>query len=1157
MTELPREEDAEVTTSPVFDPSLPSNEQGKTFLGKTSSASSWPGDIDPVPKRTIPLTVTRAANPFFADFQPQNSSVFSLFDSLDHTDGYKLCDVKVSYTIFGYHADWTRDPLYGPIEGQSAFDRLKACGLTCDLKDYAYTSVDKTRSINASQLTDPSKNNQQDTIGSLRTICHGSMFDLNFRQLTGEKDWLKYPGDDIQKKFVTSHPLSVGTNAMDALFGWLRAQDGDQSELRKHLMKLQTFVLDTNDDLDSQLQAEDMLSTNNFISIPGGTEWHFAQPDKQPGNSSTDTAPIVPSADAMRSLQKLNNLQGLLDAFLRQRDRFKRDIFDIWWKCLCSKDRETFNARHAFSELRRYWSEDFGRGDYRINELQTALKPLREALNVQMPIYSTKTPDFVIQQDPTLLVSGTSSGWPQNFNDDLAVRLPGQEMFDPVIAKVDFPKYLEFQDLFRQKMSYTIFDASSRLLFEAAALRDRKTTTNSLGRPPLYYNDKDRFTGDNGWFPLYIEWEAEYYHIPFDKWEFKACGPESRYGYCLKEDVDLSTLSSIREDYRIISGRTPLLPQAAANLESTLRQVFSKINPDQLNGIMDSLARDQLLADVRSLEYLSAPMSGFTDQLTTRQQGTHFSPASYHQGGDNPVVVPEAKVVEDIIPLTDADFLIMDGSCTTTPYATLADMPSDTARISPFKPCTHGQFKFTKFNIMDRFGQVVDGIRTTIDSSGKKSQNPLFPCLGDSYSVQELQTQAGKANTVIQREDGLNSFVQLPPSINQHARINAHYVTVDTATKNWRRIQEWQNPVKGWLVVDYANTSIQIFSTDGTFVREYNVVGGNINTRPFSSDASASAKLDPLMNGLLSQFGNPAYLLRLFQNISQTIDATQASPSHYVESMVSILGKPLALVTCGYSMQVAQAPLTNQYGSVLDYEKAPSASVTDYNFSIKLGDKDNVFDGLFGLFGNRSGSTFDFTKFQCYHDPEQSKRPQLQTLKPFYMDVTDASHTNPVEYDYMSYEDNKLNIFAALVDPFTPINIYSALLPVKQLSIPPWCLASGIGRIASFFKTGPILLANDIPTYDSSKDVSKDYTLDALPQPNGSIAIPAVTAADWRWLQPYAQSDGSTKYNALGVQTPSTKPLWETPPYVITEGYLQMAKPFTAPNKSAKNANTV
>lgn len=490
-----------------------------------------------------------------------------------------------------------------------------------------------------------------------------------------------------------------------------------------------------------------------------------------------------------------------------------------------------------------------------------------------------------------------------------------------------------------------------------------------------------------------------------------------------------------------------------------------------------------------------------------------------------------------------------------TPFATLMDLPADIDKYSPFKPVTHGQFRFTKFNILDKFGQVVVGIDRVLSDQGTMTHNPLFPCLGETYS---LETFDSKANAVMQRSDNWCSFVQIPPCINQPARVNASFVTRYNNTNGyshaWRRIEEWENPVEGWIVVNSANVSLQLFTADGRFVREYSVLNGQVTTHPFAADTTAAADVDPLMAQLMQRFDqSPKSLTSMFQSINTTVQAVQANPSHYAESMLSILGRPLALTTFGFNIELESPPLTDQ--STFKTSRTATPSVTDYNFSIKIGDGDNVFDGLYGLFKEytkppKSNTYFMLDQFYSYHSSDSGLQPPIVTTKPIW--PTPSSIPN-----YTEFVDMNTTIFAALVDPFTPVHIYSALLPIKQLQLPSWTVDRAMARLASFFRKGPTLIASDVPTFHPNTStqtfvVDRDIPLDDPKQPvqTGEIAVPAVSVGDWNWLQPYATSSSNSglKYNELAVKNPDTAPRWERAPYVVTEGYLQMKKPFTAPD---------
>ena len=172
--------------------------------------------------------------------------------------------------------------------------------------------------------------------------------------------------------------------------------------------------------------------------------------------------------------------------------------------------------------------------------------------------------------------------------------------------------------------------------------------------------------------------------------------------------------------------------------------------------------------------------------------------------------------------------------------------------------------------------------------------------------------------------------------------------------------------------------------------------------------------------------------------------------------------------------------------------------------------------------------------------------PTNTTLQPFY--------ANPHTDDVQTQRNDAMQIFPAIIDPFTAVHIYTALLPIAQLKLPPWILSTQLKNIASFFKIGPLLLPSDVPACDDTKVVTENYKLDDPAMQgmlNGEIELPNVGLADWGWLQPYYDYKdlgyGNTKYNILDVKNQKVKPTWTGGPATAVEGYLQMKKGFGAP----------
>ncbi|MCJ1256561.1 hypothetical protein MMC24_004383 [Lignoscripta atroalba] len=1172
IQDIPASEDLEVTSSPYIDDGPNDYVPGQSFLGRSCRLDQWDSSMGKTQANTVSLTVSRATNPYFADYQPSNCGVFSFFDDLtEPLSGNKYTNANVSYVIIGYHANESVDPLDDPKGfSRSRMDRLRSCLM--DIKSLGTLSLEDQEWL------------QGGSGPALQTICHGSLFNLawnqnwyvgseqyNFVDLNYQVGQLTYPGDMIQAAFWNSHPLSVGTNPIDALFGWLKAQTGSQGGtisstsdielIKKQLTKIQTLVLDMNDDIDSQLQAEDLLATNNFLPSSHGVRWQFKTTSTQSGT--------IPTQTQINQLRLLNAKQAILNAVLRENKRLQLELFSQWWTYISDRDPNNPGSKTPLAQLISQNVTDIVRKLQANGSVSTSgtivfnLTQEISSLNSQLSVKSATEPSFYIQRDPTMFIAGLSSKWPSDFNEELQVRLDGQNMLgindaaaqnlDNIPFTGDFASSGDIATLLNNKIPSGLVNPILRLLTEA-----QYNNTSPAGGtvPPEYINKGDRFTNQQGWFPLFIEWEVEYYNIPFEFWEFVPQGLEGRIGYRVKAGISLDTDigPDPQGDYRVLKGRCPIVPSSSAILEATLKQVFSRLSPDELDSYLSADDRASLLANVKKLEFLSTPMSSFTDQIITRSSaGVHMKPISFSNGVSNPQPISDPSHVANEIGIDQ--YLHLVGTQTdSAPFASGVSIPGDKTKYSPFKPCLHGQFRFTKLNIIDKFGQIVQGMQDGVNASGGSGPQtyPLFPCVGDSYSVDARSD--GFANTLQPRQDGLCPFVQLPPSINQPTRVNAEFVTevIPSSPTQWRPMDEWENPVQGWIVINYANFSFQIFTPDGQFIREFGIASGKPDGRPFPPDDTLYARASPFLRGLMLSFADPEYLIGFFETISAAVESTQAAPSHYADSMLSILGRPLALVRFGISMQLADPPLVNQC-TVAPLKGVTEESITQYEFPLKIGDKDNIHDGLFGYFPSAStseGCGFDLTTFYSYHAPSTTQgsdpskpMPTNTTLSPFYVD--------PHVTDYAKDTNEMLKIFAGVVDPFTAVNCYTALLPIRQLQLPPWTIEQGLSALAAFFKFGPIMIPYDLPPFDSTKVITKDYRLDdsSAPTQTGTLSIPAVGLGEWSWLQPFWDSDKmQTNYNLLGVTSVPKRPLWESGPYTITEGYLQLSRPISKPS---------
>ena len=436
-------------------------------------------------------------------------------------------------------------------------------------------------------------------------------------------------------------------------------------------------------------------------------------------------------------------------------------------------------------------------------------------------------------------------------------------------------------------------------------------------------------------------------------------------------------------------------------------------------------------------------------------------------------------------------------------------------------------------------------------------------------------------------------FIQLPPAINQDARINASFVN---PTKNgkfpfWRETQndKPESPVFGWIVINYQDSGLQFFRPDGRFYREVRV-GGPDGTNagskwlPFDPPADAKSTGDDQLDGLINKLTNKkdttgSFLKSFFHMINGAIKTMPYPPSDYSSYANAIVGKPLALVNVGWSLELATPALTAQNtlgnrpgGRALTDRSEPSPEqieLSSYEFPIKIGDADRPFDGVVGYFDTNNmddGTTTWDTMFTYFPDPKGSqsfveiKADNFPILKPHYIDPVSmkSSNTPNTFASYTQARAAQYLIKTLLIDPYTPLHVYSPMLPIKTLQLPPWTIEQAFTRMTAFFRLGPSLLSQDVQPYDGDHRLQPDSWAtkrDAAADP--TQALPAVRLPIsgkkglWRWLQPYDVAESAdvtvphvTRYNEYDVNEEDTRIRKDPAPYTFVEGYLQLARPL-------------
>ncbi|KAK6516194.1 hypothetical protein TWF506_006105 [Arthrobotrys conoides] len=1244
LEDLDEEVDLQVDVSPFIyatsgndpnDKPIPLDDQAEVFIGEKVPLQDW--EEKGAAKDRVDLKLLSSSNQLFSDYQPHCSNVFSMLDNFEYKPGEYLTQVDASYYVIGWN--WREETDLFHVDSSNTTPRSeKLSTLNMEIKG-SKKNTDVPRDMEK-WLESPK---------GARSVCHGTMYNVKWN---AEKAPEKIPGDDYASLLNGTLPVSVGTTPLDALTTYANAhkdieKDKTTKRLEVIISKLEKFLLARDDGVETQFEAADLLYNWNYSRFEGGQRYYVA------GSDSTGSGAALPE-DTLDKLSDLNRQQALYDAISRRVKQLRWRMFSEWWRYCILPD------------------NSHGENNTRLNveKIGSLIKRLQEqatAVHEQIEKYTKENksflpggrPTYYQQRDPTLLVGGVKSGWQPDYLETLKFRLDSQVLgSDTPFSLIEGEDWSDSIKLIENQIPQ-LANSMKGLINEFVLLETRRKsdpTETIKKQSPLYHDqlevDKDEknnsilgpwrdlWNNTQPWFPLFLEWEVEYAHIPYDKyWELKehvrSHGDPAKLHYIIKEEIDLEEafkdIDPDNRDYRKLSGRVLILPQSNFSLEAKVSQFFddTPVLPDTK---LEKGDEEFIKNKIRQLGFISGPLAGFSSHLVTLEQGNHVKPI---------LKVPETgelKVVHEAIRedagLSEELLALIGIESDVTPYGTSKKPPSNNASL--FKPVAHGQFKFTKLNIIDKFGQAI----TAIDPRPSNEPHKVWPCISDWYKPHTLKNTT-KVPNIIKRDEEDPSrceYVQVPPTLNQPCRLNGAFL-VPAITKKpvedpevrirldddpeippapekdpfWRPTNEWDKPVWGWVVVNYANSGVQVFLPDGTFYREIRIgeAGRSVTSPawiPFKKPKKPSFGDTHEMKQLahfVAELGDDAYLAEFVGMINSATLQLQAPPSAYSEFTSSLIGRPLALVNMGWSLELSSNERSSQVPKDFDPEKwLLPKTITDspddkeeshetYKFEVKFGDKQRGFDGLIGYFNGKPskecelGDALDLKRFYSHYSSNDLLRPTDPRIKYKYLKHIDESNYPVFESFYIAPEGKDAaayekeynshiseHTFGALIDPFSAIHVYSGILPVREIVLPNWTWQTAIDKMKAFFHAGPVIVPKDVPPFVPAKELTADKPVKKVLKEDKNevgVQLPSVGGDQWTWLQPYMYDppkpdpgtgegiedpsesnpieDITESYMALAIDSMDQKSRLEDGPYTAIEGYLQLAD---APEKGKK-----
>ncbi|KAJ4194402.1 hypothetical protein NW755_003158 [Fusarium falciforme] len=1101
IDQLDISEDFEAGTCPAMDTSKPIEDRPLLRMGCARPLAQMRNMTEGSEYR-VPFNSFELGHEYFADYAPHNMGVFSYFDNLQGIDAE-----VVDYSVIGFHSSAKdSDPLTfvdshrlipdGPRASESGEDELELMS-NKELLDALHLKLSQAS---------PAVTNFERASASIagRTLTQGIL--RNVRWSRADSRGMHWPAALLQGDVYAEQPIAVGLHMLDALEAYLHFSMGGeqaaQATAQSALSQLVMRIMAEKDDPDSLRKAAEDAASQSFLARPQGTAWTL--PKDEAETISKDAA-----KDLVPKLKILNQGQVILDTCAREVEQLIQSLYACWWNAASlrkvpleehqlARDKIRTEARKAVARL----------GDLAkyIANTQTSVSNAKQDLEFLIPgnkaLEAIPTNPFGQHQDPTVLMAGAKSGWPDKFNETLPVRLASQISPDASTVVTTDEGWLEseFKDISRPVV---------------ALLRELEAPSPK-GVPNPYEAVED-MNNTQGWFPLFLEWELEYYHVPFDRWTLENDKDTGRWRYIIPtgSQLLLPIDESVGKDLRIISGRSAFLPETGKSLRTRIEQLLAQA-PAQAD--QDKERLQETLQGATGLEYFAADLSGLAEHLITRRRGHHPRPKANDGSGIEKVLGIEA---EDLQPLE------INGPSNLAPYGISTPLdPSYTDEFSPFKPVTHGQARFIKFAIVDKFGQVVSGIRL-----GPNGDSAMYPSISPSLACGTIPALQGKEseywpNTVVQAEKkhGLCQFFQIPPRINQPARLNAHFLEPlsdaqfrSSGTPVRNIASEWDNPIWAWVLPNFHNHSVQVYGPLGDFIIEMLLIDKTKTV--IASDGPSGVTGHPNPSGrlrvLVDALRDYQLCSSLFDMLTGASDSVLTTGTSFDSALPAALGRPFCIADVGVFIELSSPPLED--ASLLS-SATSELELGDYEFPVALGNHTAAFDGLVGTFsasgdidkiasaytrdsGELTGSSPGIVKKR----QAESEHPQPLRLKPYFLPGTLGG-------DLDEEHRRRLTVVSAIIDPKTPMHIYSgSLFPVASLPLPRWPVDDALRKLRAFFAVGPIL----VPAKPAQGDARNRIM---VVDPDGSNLGPTIQMSlgggegvnAWQWLQPSKEKNKAT-----------------------------------------------
>lgn len=412
-----------------------------------------------------------------------------------------------------------------------------------------------------------------------------------------------------------------------------------------------------------------------------------------------------------------------------------------------------------------------------------------------------------------------------------------------------------------------------------------------------------------------------------------------------------------------------------------------------------------------------------------------------------------------------------------------------------FNPIRSGGFSVNGLWLIDSFGQHQEVIPL---------RNPHSTKIVTTYQMTPANSEAVDYQTI------------LPPRLAQPARLNFHWLSADSLQEVEYTKNPAKSPVCGWIIPNNLDSSLAIYNHQGRTLGSIDL-GGNWRNAP-GVELSRDGNNYPLLkNHHLQKLVH--YLLRqgisFQQQFLSTVDNSleNIDPESFAQhtTLALLVGRPIAIVRANFSLEVKGLPTCDPTVAVNSGDDFPSYGFTEVKIPIRLGDYQQLNDGLVGYWKETpNGIEGDYDYEDDIFYATQSRIEQDNNI------VTDAEGIN----HFLQTVDAPPQGVTMLIDPRGLIHASCGVLPNKELRLPTEHFNQALQNMEVNFLSTPIL------------------------SNLGELAMPLSQQADatWSWVSLIQSETNIEEWTEkIGIKPINTRATFAKP-QEVSEGWLQLSR---------------